>query len=119
VLTVTVTQVAEEMADLLVSAAWQTPEVVERAPVLTCDVHTALLLAVGTSMPSSGRGERLRLADSAMDQFVVYLVSTGQAQAATRDSQTLRGWLRQQSLSQVQRALVAAAWHCRQRGSLR
>jgi hypothetical protein len=119
VMTTKVTTAAEGMADLLVHAARQIPDVVKRAPVLTCDVHTAFLLAARDSMPSRGRNERLRLADSAIDQFILHLVSTGQAQAAARASQTLRGWLRQQTLSQVQHALVAAAWHSRQRGPRR
>lgn len=98
--------------DLLAAAARLLPTVVGCPPVLSCDLHTALLAA------ADGGGDRyaaLRLATRAFDLFVAYLVDTGQVPPDLRASHALRTWLRGRDPAGVGRALVAAAEYWRWR----
>lgn len=102
-------------SELLALAADLLPTVVGRAPVLACDVHTALVEAARCSGRGGDRYAELRLATRAVDTFLRYLLVTGQAAPGGRASQTLRGWLRGRPPAGVRRALAAAACHLRPR----
>jgi hypothetical protein len=99
-------------ADLLTRAAGLLPGLAGHAPVLACDVHTALVESAAAADPTAARREHLRSANRALDALVRYLVASGQAVPGGRPSQTLRGWLHRRDPSAVRRALLAAAEHC-------
>lgn len=98
--------------DLLAAAARLLPAVVGCPPVLSCDLHTALLAAADRG---GDRYAALRLATCACDLFVAHLVATGQVPPDVRASHALRSWLRGRDPAGVGRALVAAADHWRGR----
>lgn len=100
-------------SELLALAADVLPRVVGRAPVLACDLHTALVEAARRSGRGGDRYATLQLASRAVDGFLRYLLETGQAVPGSRASQTLRGWLRGRNPAGVRQALAAAADHLR------
>jgi hypothetical protein len=82
---------------------------------LACDVHASLYEAVAVLGVVDDRGARWRLVDQLTDMLVSYLVAADRVAPESRNSLTLRSWLRNKHPIDVQTALRDAAGYWRGR----
>ena len=100
---------------LLETASDVLPRTTAAGPTLACDVHASLYDAVTVLGVVDDRGARWRLADQLADMLVSYLVEADRVAPESRNSLTLRSWLRNKHPIDVQTALRDAAGYWRGR----
>jgi hypothetical protein len=99
-------------ADVLAVASHFLPWVSVGGP-FSGDVHAALFGALEALGVGGDRYHRLRLADEARDMLAAYLMTARHAVCEARVSDTMRGWVIFQDLTEVRRTMVDAAGHWR------